>query len=227
MIGRNNFSIEYYSNIIKEAKDNKYKFATINEFIDLGYPARGYFILRHDLDKRPTTLKAQLDAELKNGVRSTIFARVTANEYNVLSYPVIDLLRTAEKDGFEIGVHSNFLEYSLINKLDPIKTLKLEFDILSRFFNIKGLATHRDLNYCHNSLPYVEENWSQIEKLGIKYNAYDHRICSSSIYVNEGFDPHLCWRDVEPEDAIKTGKSIYMSTHNHWWYRKHPYEYPG
>ena len=220
----NNFSISYYEDIIKEAKNSEYKFVTINEYINLGYPETNYFILRHDLDKQPQTLKKQLDIESKHGVRSTIFARVTANEYNVLSYPVINLLRNAENEGFEIGLHSNFIEYATINKLEPIKVLDLEYKILNNFFDIRGLAPHRDLNYTYNSLPYIQENWNKIKSLGFQYESYDNRIFSSSVYINEGFSPHLRWRNDKPEDVIKTVKTIYMTIHNHWWYKDHPFE---
>jgi hypothetical protein len=225
MISNNNFSIKYYDEIIKLAKSKGYKFVTLNEFINLNCPKFNHFILRHDLDKQPLTLKAQLEVEIQNKVRSTTFARVTANEYNFSSYPVIALLKFAEKRGFEIGLHSNFLEYSKINKLNPIETLQFEFESLKHFFDIRGLATHRDLNYAYNSLPYVENNWGTIKDLGIAYHAYEEKILSSCIYVNEGFNPHLCWRDKTPEQAIGTEKSICLLTHNHWWYTEHPFEH--
>jgi len=224
MKSNNKFSIKYYEDIINNALDNKYKFVTVAEFLDLGCPDLNHFILRHDLDQKPSTLQNQLDVERGCGVRSTIYARVTANEYNVLSYPVLDMLRKAQRDDFEIGLHTNFLEYATINKLNPMNVLELEYTILNKIFDIKGLAPHRDLNYAYNSLPYIEENWKEIKGLGFDYQAYNEKIFSASVYVNEGFNPHLCWRNNKPEDIIPTNKSIYMMTHNHWWYKKHPFE---
>ena len=125
----------------------------------------------------------------------------------------------------EIGLHSNFLEYAKINNLEPLDVFRNEMSILRTFFNVTGVAPHRDINYMYNSLPYLEENWSSISKeLKISYHAYEQKILSSTTYVNEGLNPHLCWRTLTPHDAIKTGRSIYMLTHPHWWYKQHPFE---
>lgn len=220
----NPFTISYYSEIINFAKKNNYKFVTLKEFIDLGYPSKNHFIMRHDLDTKPQTLKKMLDTEIFHEIRSSIFVRVTANQYNVLSYPVIDLLNFASENGFELGLHTSCVEYAKINELDTSKVLQLEYSILNSFFNIHGVAPHRDLNYMYNSLPYIEKNWDKIEEMGLKYQAYDKLITDNCVYINEGFNPHLCWRKEKPEDVIPTGKSIYMLTHNHWWYDKNPFE---
>ena len=96
--------------------------------------------------------------------------------------------------------------------------------MLKQFFKIKGLAPHRDLNYAYNSLPFIEKEWEKISDLGVSYQAYDKKIFENSIYINEGFNPHLCWRNHAPEDIIPSNKTIYMLTHNHWWYEKNPFE---
>ena len=220
----NQFSISYYASVIKKALSNNYKFVTVKEYLELGCPSKEYFILRHDLDKQPQTLKKQLDVERECGVRSTIYARVTANEYNAVSYPVINLLRDSERDGFEIGLHSNFIEYAEINNLDPLDVLRMEYNTLNSFLNIDGIAPHRDINYAYNTLPFLQSNWEEVEQVGLKYHAYDDRIFSSSVYVNEGLNPHLCWRNKMPEDVVLTGDTVYMMTHNHWWYKDHPFE---
>ena len=85
MISNNKFSISYYQEIIKKAQSSGYKFVTLEEFYSLGCPSKNYFILRHDLDKKPQTMQKMLDIETRCGVRSTIFVRVTANDYNALS----------------------------------------------------------------------------------------------------------------------------------------------
>lgn len=224
LINNNSFSISYYSDILRQALDLGYRFVTLQQFFDLGCPSVGYFILRHDLDKKPQTMKKMLDAELDLDIRSTIFARVTANDYNLLSYPVIGLLKHAESKGFEIGLHTSCVEYATINDMDPFDIICLEKNIMSSYFDIQGIAPHRDLNYAYNSLPFIEMTWDKIKELGFKYQAYDNKIETASIYVNEGFSPHLCWRSNPPEQVIMTGKTVYMLTHNHWWYDNHPFE---
>lgn len=221
----NTFSLDYMKWFINLAQDRGYSFYTVKGYLDAGSPKEKAFVMKHDLDVKPATLPAIIELEKECGIRSTIYARVTANDYNVMSYQVLPMLIQAEKDGFEIGLHSNFLEFATINGLDPVRVLAAETKLLKQFMNIRGMSTHRDLNYAYNALPWLEQRWNELkDELDLDYQAYDRRLMDNTIYVNEGFNPHLCWRNLRPEQAIDTGKSVYMLTHNHWWYKKHPFE---
>jgi hypothetical protein len=153
---------------------------------------------------------------------------VTANEYNPFSYHVFPTLYWAKNLGFEIGLHSNFLEFATITGVDPYAALKAEISLLRSFFPAAdSISCHRDINYQFNSLPWLEAHWQTVKsELRLAYQAYEPRVLDNVLYVNEGLNPHLCWRKQTPEDAIKTGKSICLLTHSHWWYEKHPYEFP-
>ncbi len=222
--GGNRFSTDYYRSFLVSALENNYKFCTVRQFLESGCPETGFFVIRHDIDKEPITLSKKLSVERELGVRSTNFLRIAGADYNFMSYPIFKMLTDAELDGFEIGLHTGFFEFANLSRIDPIEVLNLEYNAISKFFNVTGLATHRDINYCFNSLPFVNENWNKIETMGFKYHAYQENIFRSTKYINEGFNPHLCWRNLSPEDVIPTGKSIYMLTHNHWWFDVHPFE---
>ena len=218
------FSYNSYLRIIELALRNKYVFMTLKEFLDNDCPKESVFLLRHDFDKKPNNCDIFFKAEKSLGVKSTTFIRVANNEYNPFSYDVYAKLKAAELDGFELGLHSNFVEFAAINAKDCFEIFKSEWIALSQFYNIFGLATHRDINYLYNSLPWVIDNFESLKDLGVYYHAYDDKILNSVIYVNEGLSPHLNWRSMSPFDAIKTGKSICFLTHNHWWYYNHPFE---
>jgi hypothetical protein len=220
-------TIERYKSIINLARENGYVFYTTQQFFDAGCPSKGAFLIRHDLDLKPKTLWPILDAERECNVRSTTYVRVTANEYNAFSYHVLPKLLEAERDGFEIGLHTNFVEFAKINNLDTFGVVKRETNMLRQFFNVTGIAAHRDFNYIYNSLPWIRENWDLLsspgEGCGFSYEAYDNRIEGGTTYVNDSFASHLHWK-TSPYDAIKIGKSICFSTHPHWWYVNHPFE---
>jgi len=219
------FSMAAYERIIRYARERSYNFVTLNEFIDLGCPDQHHFVIRHDVDKTPTALLPIIEVECRLSVRSTTYIRVCGAEYNPFGYPAMKAFQAAASAGTEIGLHTGCFEYAKINSVDPMAVLKGELDILRAFFDVKSIAPHRDINYIHNSLPFLEKEWKRISTdLGIKYHAYEQRIMASTIYVNEGFDPHLCWRSGTPQDAIDTGKSVYLLTHPHWWYKEHPFE---
>lgn len=225
LIANNKFSYDYYKSFLKEARDAGYKFYTVGEFLAAGCPKEKAFVIRHDLDLKPASLPAQLRAEIDAGVRSTIYVRVTANDYNAFNYLTLPILLQAQREGFELGLHTNFMEVAIINDLDPFEVLKFETRAFGAFFENKSFACHRDLNYTYNALPWVFDNWEKIQsELGYEYQAYDRRIIDSVLYVNEGYCPHLCWRNLTPSDAIATGKSICLLTHPHLWWEKHPFE---
>ena len=221
----NKFSLDYYRSIIREAKSIGYNFCTVSEFYQIGCPAENYFVLRHDIDVSPNSVQQMIDVENSEDVKATYYVRVFGSPYNPFDYNIFNCLKSAEYQGHEIGLHTNPIEFSEINKIDPFDIVLAEYEILKSQFNITSMSTHRDLNYMYNSLPWLEKNWKKIKTMtGLECQAYEDVIFKNSVYVNEGLNPHICWRNFKPEDVIKSGKSVYMLTHNHWWYNKHPFE---
>lgn len=224
-VANNIFSFEYYQKFLQLARVSGYTFYTVGEFLAAGCPREKAFVIRHDLDVKPASLPALLRAEKQLGVRSTIYVRIMANDFNAFNYLNLPMLLAAQADGFEMGLHTNFLEFATIAGIDPFEVLKFETRAFGAFFQNKSFACHRDLNYTYNSLPWVVENWKKIQdELGYEYQPYDDRIMDAVLYVNEGYHPHLCWRNLTPEQAIDTGKSICLLTHPHLWWETHPFE---
>lgn len=223
--GNNDWSLEHMRRIIVKALSSGYTFMTCHEFMHCDDLPDRVFIMKHDLDAKPETLWPLLDLELSQGVRPTVYVRVCANDYNVMDYRVMPRLQHYEKMGVEMGLHTNFLEWGKITGNVPFAVLHAEVSLLQKFLDVKGMSTHRDLNYAYNALPFLEENWERWRrKLGLDYQAYDPKLMDNTVYVNEGYSPHLCWRNMTPEEAIDTGKHVYMLTHNHWWWKDHPFE---
>lgn len=218
------FTYAYYRQILENALLKGYDFLTLGEFFERGKTSPRQFILRHDIDKNPHSILPLVEIEESLGVRSTIFVRVAGADYNFFSYATMSVLNHAATRNFEIGLHTNFYEFAHYAELDPLETLEIELDCIRTLFNVNGIACHRDINYTHNSLPFLVKNWILIKKkFNLRYQAYDEIIMNNFTFVNEGLNPHLCWRQVAPEDAIHKELSVYLSTHNHWWYEKIPY----
>jgi hypothetical protein len=221
----NKFSLQYYSEIIEKAKKHGYNFCTVAEYFELGFPKENYMIIRHDVDIQPGSVQQLIDCEKNLGVVATYYVRVCGSPYNVFDYSLYNTFKNAEEVGFEIGLHTNPVEFAEINNLKTIDVIRSEALMLSQFFNVKSMACHRDMNYIYNSLPFVENNWDIIKKENnMLCQAYDKQFFNNAVYVNEGIHFFIGWRDKKPEDVIETGKSIYLMTHNHWWYKNHPFE---
>ena len=221
----NPFKLSYYAEFLQKAKQMGYAIMTLDQYWRSGCPTEGALVLRHDLDIKPWTLNKMLDVERDVGCRSTIYVRVAGAPYNFLDYPTFRVLLSAQSDGFEIGLHSNYYEFAKLNSIgDPLLIIQSELKFIKNFFNIMSIAPHRDIEYVHNSLPHLVENWDRVQAMGLKFQAYNDIIMTNATYVNEGFNPHIGWRNSTPEDVIKTHHSLYVLTHPHWWYVTHPFE---
>jgi hypothetical protein len=219
-----NFTYKAYAEILQAARDSDYLICNIRDFIKNGKSSSKTLVLRHDIDKNPNSLLRLAEVELKFGVTSSIFLRVAGAEYNPFSYQITRDLLYLEENGFDIGLHSNFLEFASLINLDPISVLENEVRSLKAFYKVIGISCHRDINYLVNSLPFLEKNWQKIKKITkLEYDAYDKILFSELVYVSESLKPHLTWSNNSPIDEIKNGNSVYLLTHNHWWYESIPY----
>jgi hypothetical protein len=219
-----NFTYKTYSEILKAALDSGYEVLSIRDFLKKSKLPSRVLLLRHDIDKNPHSMYPFAEVELNLGVKSSIFLRVTGAEYNPFSYSTTTDLLELENNEFEIGLHSNFLEFATLTNQNPISILTAEVKVLSSIYKIKGISCHRDVNYVVNSLPYLQNDWELIKQTtGLEYDAYDKSLFGKLVYVNEGLNPHLSWRNDPPLDVIRQGKSLYLLTHNHLWYEKIPF----
>src|SRR5579885_1951290 len=183
--------------ILQRALDSGYRFLRLRDFVDEkpDLQSQKICVLRHDLDDKPQRLRGVIDTEEQLGVRSTVFVLVHTDKYNPFSYPALNLLRKAEARGFEIGLHTNFVEVSQIVDTDPDKVLANELNALRGYFRVDGIACHRNIDFMYNSLPYVEANWERLRAdNALLYQAYQPSIFNELVFVNEGFLPHLGWR---------------------------------
>jgi hypothetical protein len=224
LISNNVFNKALLVSIIRQAKAAGYKFYTLRDYIKAGMPKEKAFVLRLDLDFKPQTHKIFNDLIREEGITFTTFVRV-GGPYNFLWYPNFAILDEAAKLGAEIGLHSNNVEWAVINGRTPEQVFAGEMDVLQNYFDVVGFAPHRDINYMYNTLPWLEQNWDTIKaRHKLEYQAYDKALFDNALYLNEGLNPHLCWRGKTPQDVIPTGQSIYMLLHPHWWHESHAFE---
>ena len=222
----NFFSKNYYQSILEYALDEKYEFFTYKDYFKekLFNSKKKVALLRHDIDFKPHRAKIFFDVENKLNIKSSNYLLVHDNNYSFLNHKTLPIFMNAEKEGHEIGLHTNFFETSKILNFNPEKTLEKEISILRNFFQIKGVACHRNIDYLYNSLPYLQRNWEKLaSKNNLLYEAYDEQVMTKTIFINES-TTRTGWRNFTPEDVIKSGKNFSLSTHPHWWHREHPFE---
>lgn len=223
---QNYFSQDYYRSILTQAYDAGYKTLTMHDFFTAEeIDDEKILILRHDVDAKPLRSTIFHEVETELGFKSSYFLLVHDINYNPFAVNVLKKFQEIAKYGCEIGLHTNYLETASILNQEPIVTLAQEVNALNSHFDITGIACHRNIDFLENALPHLEENWKQIQKeLGIKYQAYEEDKMQQLTFVNEGLNPHLCWRNHKPEDVIESGANFCLSTHPHWWHKSHPFE---
>lgn len=220
------FNLNYYRSIIKMAFDHGYCFETLNNFVtNQEVRKKKVVVLRHDIDSKPHRNRIFFEVEKEFGIHSSNFLLVHDVQYNPFAVNVLGLFREMELFGSEIGLHTNYVETAQILGLDPVNVLDKEINALRGHFNIKGVACHRNCDFMANSLPHLEKHWASFKKkFALNYQAYEDQVLGKLVFVNEGLNPHLGWRNQTPEAVIASGKSFCMSTHPHWWHREHAFE---
>jgi hypothetical protein len=220
----NTFSMDYLSEVFNSARKMGYTFVTMSEYLKIDNTSGKYFITRLDLDFKPATLQPFVTLSQTLSIPFTIFVRV-GGPYNFLWYPNFKVIDDAERSGCEIGLHGAPVEWADLLNRNTEETFASELAVLRSKFRVSGFAPHRDINYVYNSLPWLEQQWSKLERCyNLTYHAYQEVFLRDIIYVNEGFSPHLGWRNMTPIEAMETKKNIYMLLHPHWWHVDHPYE---
>ena len=223
----NNFSQENYLKILKLALEKGYKFLTMSEYSKdrEAYSNMKVALLRHDIDDKPERTEIFFEVEQALKIKSTNFILTNDQNYNIFSIRNLNLFRQIEAYGSEIALHTNYLETATLLELCPQKVLESQVISLRYFFDIKGLACHRNIDFMVNSLPHLRDNWAEIStKLELEYHAYEPHIVDALTFVNEGLNPHLCWRQNDTKQVKESGQGFCMSTHPHWWHRKHAFE---
>ena len=226
VVKNNIFSISYLEEILKKAISEDYLFLTMEDYLkSKKIKNQKSFLLRLDLDLKPERLYPIVNLTKKLDIPMTIFVRVSG-PYNFLWYPNYEAINFAKKNNSEIGLHTNPVEWSRIQKNNEIeKVFYSELNLLRSKFEVCGIAPHRDIDYSFNSLPWLNTNWHKLkEKYSLSYHAYQELFFNDFVYINEGFNPHLTWRGENPFDIIERKKNIYMLLHPHWWHINHPFE---
>ncbi|MDD2228044.1 MAG: hypothetical protein PHY48_01370 [Candidatus Cloacimonetes bacterium] len=219
-------SLQEYEQIISDAKEQGYKFYTLQNFRTAELSDKeSFIILRHDIDTDPVAALRFAEIELRYAVKASyFFRRITWHA---------GIMNTLHRQGHEIGYH--FEELSDYAKKHHIKRkeeiLKQLPSIRESFaanlsalrttvdFPIVSAAAHGDFTY--KTLNEGNKIFLKDAKLrastGIVYEAYDEPLVSkyrnhiSDKPAPQGFYP------VSPQELIQQKESFLFLSHPRWW----------
>lgn len=169
----------------------------------------------------------------KLNVPATFFFRLHANEYNLLSFENVQIVRELAAMGFEIGYHSEVIDCSTIWGVDAQEVLEMDLQILELACGkiISGVSSHGGLTGLNNQdhfRPYAVANPA------IEYEAYDPVLFDAGVYVSDS--EWTNWKSYRngirvaddfsnPADYASRGTPlIYMLIHPETYFDRHIYE---
>jgi hypothetical protein len=126
------FTLETYRNICITLTENYYTIVTVNDFLNQVAPRRMTAILRHDVDRRPSTALRMAHLEHQLGIKSTYYFRFCKGVFDP------SIIKEIKAMGHEIGYH-----YETLSKCrgDMDKAISLFNEELEAFRQICPVHT--------------------------------------------------------------------------------------
>ena len=185
----------------------------VNLIRDEGYDFKGY----HDFDEKPSVImRHDIDLDVKKayelslfedklGLKSTYFALLNTDFYNLASNTCKDLLKDMIARGHEVGLHFDEARYAGLDSYEAI--VEREAGVLAEILEtpVKAVSMHRP------SEKALTGDW----KFEGIVNSYSSLFFKEFKYLS---DSRMNWRE-NPENAIKSGefKHIQIVTHPFWY----------
>lgn len=212
------FSFRDYTGVLKAYKDAGYAVTGFTEYI--ADPQPKHLVLRHDLDNsiEQALRVARLDAE--QGCSASIFVRVHARGYNLMSLPSLHAIREMESLGHEVGLHleGGIGEVMGGSNEDWADRQKRVFEsAVDR--PLTGFSLHEPARM--GGIAFADsllERWSD----SVTHHAYEDRFTTPQMkYLS---DSSGNWR--EGHFGLWVGKEPRMQvlTHPFWWFETVPAE---
>jgi len=98
------FSLTIYRDLIAEIKRSGFNVLTLKEYFRQKQDAPAFFILRHDVDRRPENALKMALLESSAGVHSTYYFRVNKSVFNK------EIIKEIAELGHEIGYHYEVMD---------------------------------------------------------------------------------------------------------------------
>ena len=101
------FTFTYYEEIFEKALSNGYRVITLKDFFNHEYDDKEKVLVnRIDVDVKIGRLRNICHIFNKLDVKATIFLRLHASEYNLLSFGNINIVKQLISIGCEVGLHT-------------------------------------------------------------------------------------------------------------------------
>ena len=228
------FTFNNYKKIFQTALDNNYKIITVKEFFSDEYDKDEKILVnRIDVDVKIDRLKTIHKIFEELNIKASIYVRLHAPTYNLLSIGNIKIIQDLLSIGCEIGLHTELEDVGEYCNIDKKELFKKEIELFETIFDTKmyGTASHGDMTE-YNNLDFWKKHTP--EELGLLYEAYDEKLWGNCRYVSDSEwtrwkaykDGKLLENDRRtPIEHIEDDcRVLHLLTHPESWYKEYIYE---
>jgi hypothetical protein len=130
------FRIRDYEDLLREIGQSGRPVFPVGDYFGQRETPPAFFVLRHDVDRRPNRALRMAEVEIGRGIRSTYYFRVTPGVFNT------DVVMEIAAMGHEIGYHYEVLDKAR-GRLDLAeKIFRRELDRLRSIADVKTASMH-------------------------------------------------------------------------------------
>ncbi len=210
-VGPCTFSLDHYRSILRRALGMGYRFMTHEESLQKGMNGEPSILLRHDIDLSLEKALPILQLEHSLGIRSTIFVRVHAQDYNIFSVCNYGLLDQYMSWGVEVGLHYE-PQMALITRENHFNLLRRAKEILEAVIRkpVCGLVSHTP----KLALQFGQFTAGELTSLGFGYRGDEAGFVNDRFYVS---DSNRYWRRGCVCKHIGVQPHLTALIHPFWW----------
>ena len=204
------FTYEYYEELLKALIDNDYQFIFFNDFEEINEKDKKIILLRHDVDFDPFKAKNICKIEKKYNVQSTYFFMLNSKFYNIHNIEIYNILKEIIEEKNHVGIHFDEASYTYSNSDELTNFIKKEIGFFEELLNqkIKIISFHRPTD---NVL---------LNKIKIPiFHTYQEIYAKKTKYLS---DSKKMMKEGDFIDIINSGKydKIQILIHPFWWNNK-------
>jgi hypothetical protein len=154
------YSWQQYKTLLNELSKSRYKVVPLKDFLSTVSSDKIIVAMRHDVDSHPEKALEMMDIELNYGLRSTYLFLHSAKYYGIVKDGVMirnqgfdELVKEINKNGFEVGIHTDLFTMMWKYQFDPVAFTKAEIAYYNNLgIVITGSAAHGGANVINRKL---------------------------------------------------------------------------
>ena len=228
------FTFADHERIFAGALEAGYRAITVREYFEGAFAGDEKILVnRIDVDLKLNRIPRFLDIYRRLGVRASIYVRMHAPAYNLLSFGNLAIVRDIVAAGHEIGLHTELADAQGLCAIDGESLLRGEIALLETVAGAKvfGTASHGDMTPFNNLHFWRTHSPSTF---GLLYEAYDKKLWDHCRYVSDS--EWVRWKAYDsgklipgdtrsPLEHAREGVPVlHVLTHPESWYDRYLHE---